>query len=137
MNHYAYLNARISVLSSRLFSAQHFEQLLEQPLEQITLLPQNEEHNFNDLLTETDTAVIEKAWLMHMLTDFQVLIRSLGGIERDILMYWFQKCDIANLKTIVRGKMAGLNTEAIKERLLAVAPLTTLPVEQLLTTEDV
>lgn len=133
MNHYAYLNARVSVLSSRLFSAQHFEQLLEQPLEQVTLLPQNEKHN----VTETDTAVIEKAWLMHMLTDFQVLIRSLGGIERDILMYWFQKCDIANLKTIVRGKIAGLNTEAIKERLLAVAALTTLPVEQLLTTEDV
>jgi len=137
MNHYAYLNGRVSVLSSRLFSAQHFEQLLEQPLEQVTILPQSEEYNFNELLTKTDTAVIEKAWLMHMLTDFQVLIRSLSGIERDILMYWFQKCDIANLKTIVRGKMAGLNTEAIKEQLLALEPLTTLPLEQLLTTEDI
>jgi len=134
MNNYAYLNARISIFASYLLSETRLMALLNQPLGS---LKKELGHELDDLLTEqVDPNLIEQAWLMKMLDTFQVLVRPLSGTARELLMYWFHKCDIANLKTIVRGKMAGLSAEEIAAQLLELGPLTILPVKQLLHTED-
>jgi len=52
-------------------------------------------------------------------------------------MYWFHKWDIANLKIIVRGKIAGLSADAISAQLFELGELSALPIEQLLRTEDI
>lgn len=135
MKDYAYLNTRVAILASQLLSENQLTALLKQPLgQQHTGQLQRDE-----LLNETklDHTLIEHAWLMQILADFQVLVRPLWGSTREWLMYWFHKFDIANLKTIVRGKMAGLEAEAIRAQLLELKPFTTLPIEQLLRTEDV
>ncbi|OAD20297.1 h+transporting two sector atpase c subunit [Candidatus Thiomargarita nelsonii] len=125
---YAYLNARISIFAGRLLSETRLTELLNQPSSQ-----------GEDLLNDTtiDQNLIEQAWLMRMLADFQVLVRPLSGAPRELLMYWFHKWDIANLKTIVRGKIAGLKAEAISAQLLELGQLSALPIEQLLRTEDI
>ncbi len=135
MTHYAYLNARVSILADSLLTETRLTALLNQPLGQ--------QHTGNPTLDEllnnntVEQNLIEQAWLMRMLADFQVLVRPLSGADRDLLMYWFHKCDIANLKAIVRGKIAGLDAVAISEQLLELGPLSALPIEQLLRTEDI
>jgi len=135
MTHYAYLNARVSILADGLLSETRLTALLNQPLGQ--------QHTGNPTLDEllnnntVEQNLIEQAWLMRMLADFQVLVRPLSGADRDLLMYWFHKCDIANLKAIVRGKIAGLDAVTISEQLLELGPLSALPIEQLLRTEDI
>ena len=116
MNNYAYLNARVSIFAGRLLS----EKDLTNPSD--------------DLL---NNPAVEQACLIRMLADFKVLVRPLSGIARDLLMYWFQKNDIANLKTIVRGKIAGLEANAISAQLLELGTLSALPIKQLLHTEDI
>jgi V/A-type H+-transporting ATPase subunit C len=136
MNDYAYLNARISIFASQLLSETRLMTLLNQPL---GFVKEELGHELEDLLADQtiDHNLIEHAWLMKMLAAFQVLVRPLAGTAREFLMYWFHKCDIANLKTMVRGKMAGLSAEEIAAQLLELGPLTALPLEQLLRTEDV
>ncbi len=117
-NQYAYLNARVSILAGRLLSEKELMALLNQP----------ETENYTK---------IEQAWLMRMLADFQVLVRPLSGGVRELFLYWFHKRDIANLKTIIRGKVAGLNTIAISEQLLELGEISALPIKELLRTEDI
>lgn len=137
---YAYLNARVAILAERLLSETHLAALLNQPPGTSQLSKKGAlEGNLEELLTnnQVEHHLIEQAWLMHMLDDFQVLVRPLSGAARELLMYWFHKCDIANLKTIVRGKIAGLDAEAISAQLLELGKLTTLPIEPLLRTEEI
>jgi len=136
MNNYAYLNARVSILASYLLSETRLIALLNQPLGSFK---EDLGNDLEDLFTEktVDHNLIEQAWLMKMLADFQVLVRPLAGPARELLMYWFHKGDIANLKTIVRGKIAGLSADEISAQLLELGALTALPLEQLLRTEDV
>lgn len=138
MTDYAYLNARVSILAERLLSEKRLTALLNQPLGAFSHATSNEE-NLDDLLNDNsvEQTLIEQAWLMRMLTDFKILVRPLAGAARELLMYWFHKCDIANLKTIVRGKIAGLDSDLISAQLLELGPLTTLPIEPLLRTEDI
>ncbi len=126
INQYAYLNARVSILAGRLFPEAELMALLNQPLSSIT---------GEDL--DADHSVIEQAWLMRMLADFQVLVRPLSGRVRDLFLYWFHKRDIANIKTIIRGKLAKLNAAAISKQLLELGNLSALPIQELLRTEDI
>ena len=118
-NQYAYLNARVSILAGRLLSETELMALLNKPE------------------SENTTKKIEQALLMRMQADFQVLVRPLSGRVRELFLYWFHKGDIANLKTIIRGKVAGLNTIAISEQLLELGEISALPIKELLRTEDI
>jgi V/A-type H+-transporting ATPase subunit C len=135
MKDYAYLNTRVAILASQLLSESQLTALLQQPLGQQHTGQSLRDELLND--TRLEPTVIEQAWLIQMLADFQVLVRPMWGSTREWLTYWFHKFDIANLKTIVRGKIAGLTAEKIHEQLLELKPFTTLPIEQLLRTEDI
>jgi len=119
--HYAYLNARVSIAASRLLTEARLTELLKQ-------------ETADNLI---DLAVIEHTWLIQMLTDFEILLRPLSGGARELLIYWLHKCEIANLKTIVRGKISELKGAEIRSQLMELGPFTTLPVDQLLRTEDI
>lgn len=136
---YAYLNARVSIFAGHLLSEKSLTELCNQPLSTTVLAKSGGWGELGDFLNDStvDHTLIEQTWLMHMLADFKVLIRSLSGTARELLMYWFHKHDIANLKTIVRGKIAGLDANTISAQLLEFGTLSALPIEQLLRTEDV
>ena len=132
---YAYLNARVSIVASRLLSDTQFKELLYQPLGQESINVPTLEQYFNE--PSFDSSVIEEALMAQMLTDFEKLMRPLSGGARELLTYWLHKCEIANLKTIVRGKNSGLNAQQIRSRLIELGTLATLPIDDLLRTEDI
>lgn len=132
---YAYLNARVSILATYLLSDARLTDFLTQPPEQQrTGLP-----TLDTLLADEHVNVnlIEQAWFLELLEDFKVLARSLQGTARTFFTYWFRKYEITNLKTLLRGKLAGLDAPTIAAQLIDVGTLAALPLEQLLHTEDV
>jgi V/A-type H+-transporting ATPase subunit C len=132
---YAYLNARVAGLATHLLSETRLLDMIQQPLGQqrtgLALL----DNLLND--AHLTTNVVEQAWVSGLLVDFKVLVRSLTGVARELLIYWLRKYEMTNLKTIVRGKIAKLHAEVISAQLLDLGPIATLPLEQLLQTEDV
>jgi V/A-type H+-transporting ATPase subunit C len=135
MTKYAYLNARVSILAGRLLSETRLTELLNQPLGQQRTGNSALDEWLNDV--NMDPSRLEQAWLMKMLTDFEVLIRPLSGEERELLLYWLRKCEIANIKTIVRGKLGGLSANEMSSQLMELGSFATLPIDQLLHTEEV
>lgn len=133
---YAYLNARVSAMAEKLLPEEKLVELLNQPLGQQHI---DRDSELDELLNNeaVDPSLIEQAWFMYLVADFRVLVRSLSGAGREFITYWFRKCEITNLKTIVRGKVSGLSPEAIAKQLIELGDLATLPIEQLLRTEDV
>jgi len=132
---YAYLNARVSALAARLLPESRFHDLLNQELgRQRTGVSE-----LDDLLNDpnVDPVFIEHAWFMHIVDDFKVLSRPLKGAAHDLLMYWFHKCEVNNVKIIVRGKLGGLETNAIAAQLIDLGALATLNTDRLLRSEDV
>jgi V/A-type H+-transporting ATPase subunit C len=132
---YAYLNARVAVLATRLLSENQLYELFHANAGQI----QGNLHSLDEWLSDNslDFNLLEQAWFLKMLDDFKVLIRPLATADRELLLYWLRKTELANLKTILRGKLAGLSAEKISSQLLELGKLASLPLEQLLNTEDV
>lgn len=122
-------------MATHLLSDERLADMLNQPLEQQhTGIP-----TLDAILTERSisSSAIEQAWLMDLLSDFKILVRPLTDKAKELLTYWFRKYEITNLKTIIRGKVAGLPAHILAEQLIEVGPIATLPVEELLRTEDV
>jgi V/A-type H+-transporting ATPase subunit C len=132
---YAYINARVSVLATHLLSDERLTDILNQPIGQQHIGIPALDELLND--KHFNSNHMEQAWLMDLLGDFKILVRPLAGKAKELLTYWFRKYEMTNLKTIVRGKMAGLDANAIAEQLIEVGPIATLPVEELLRTEDI
>jgi len=66
-----------------------------------------------------------------------VLSRSTHGEARQLLIYWIRRFELANLKTLLRGKVAGRPAAKIREELVQLGSFATLPLDRLLATEDV
>ena len=132
---YAYLNARVAVLATRLLPESQLYDLFHATAGQV----QGNLRSLDDWLNDDslDFNLLEQAWFLKMMDDFKVLIRPLSATDRELLLYWLRKTELANLKTILRGKFAGLSADSIASQLLELGKLASLPLEQLLNTEDV
>ncbi len=134
---YAYLNARVSVMAARLLPPAQIEALVDQPLREGGASVMESALGFSLDERDIDPTVLEQAWLLSLLEDLKVLGRSLSGGARDLLIYWIRRFELGNLKAIIRGKMAGRPSAAIREELVELGSFTTLKLDQLLATEDV
>ena len=136
MSRYAYLHTRVSGLSERLLSDTALEALVESnsgiegPVLAAMGLPTSLADGVEDF------AVLEQRTIGALLPDYQVLMRPLSGKHRDFLAYWLRRYELGNIKAIVRGRIAGLSSTAIQAQLRDLGPLASLPVEELLRTED-
>jgi V/A-type H+-transporting ATPase subunit C len=79
---------------------------------------------------------LEQSIVRARLAEIVVLLRA-AGEGRKFLRYWTLRFELTNLKAIVRGKMAGAPLSAIRAELTDMGYLATLPVEELLLTEDI
>ncbi len=132
---YAYLNARVSVFASRLLSSQQLQNLLQPSVGQkYTGIETLDNLLSND---KVDLSLIEQSLFLHLLHDVKALLRPLSGEEKALLLYWMRKCEVTNLKTIVRGKLSHTASEIVSERLIELGDLSILPTEKLLRTEDI
>ncbi len=130
---YAYLNARLSTLAARLILPERLDLAIEQP-------PPLEEHGTTreSFLAETvdEIATLERDLLMNIWQDFLIITRTLSGVEHDFIVYGIHWFELANLKAIIRGKFSGVPERDIREQLAELGPFATLPLDELLRTED-
>ncbi|CAK0747689.1 V/A-type H+/Na+-transporting ATPase subunit C [Gammaproteobacteria bacterium] len=148
VSRYAYLHARVSVLTQYLFQEEALQALIEGSSSGDTLLQRI--GLANPLLEEVASpssnpfpqggkgygAILEQRLIDLFLADVETLVRPIGGAARDLLIYWVRRYELGNLKAIIRGKMVGQTQAWIRDELINVSPFATLPVEDLLQTED-
>jgi V/A-type H+-transporting ATPase subunit C len=135
--HEAYLHARVSVMQTRLLKPAQIEALLA---------PADETHvgvgaaaHLNGLITSGSAAppyTLEQLILSSVLDDCQILARPLAGLERAFLLHWVHRLELSNLKAILRGKLTGRPLQDIRADLQDTGAFVSLPVEELLRTED-
>lgn len=137
----AYLNARVSIMMRRLLTPVQIEALLAAGKTAEDLTASARLHGLltqiPDLTVPTPpTFALEQRIVSSVLDDCEILARPLRGLERDFLIHWVHRMELSNLKAILRGKLAGRSIQDIRVDLLDAGLFTTLPVEQLLRTED-
>lgn len=123
---YAYLNARVSLYAAQLLSPDRLDALIDRAYDedtQDTAQPTGAIQYAGDL---------DQSNVTLLLKDLSVLIRPLSGAPRELLGYWAHRFELGNLKTIIRGKMAGQPQAAIEAQLQDMGSFTSLPVAGLL-----
>lgn len=134
----AYLATRVALLATQLLSEQDLGRLSELSLDEDR--PFFDAHGFAPLVAEDSEALrhpLEQRQITLLLGEAVILSRALAGRERDFVIYWMHRFELANLKAIIRGKMANESIESIRDKLVQMGPFAMLPVEDLLRTEDV
>jgi V/A-type H+/Na+-transporting ATPase subunit C len=135
LTEYAYINARVSARAENLLSEDKLLELFHQPLGQQHLPHADLQEMIND--ENISLMVIEKLWLVYLMQEFAILSRGLSGAADELLRYWLRKYEVHNLKLIVRGKIQNLPADNIANQLIDLGKLSTLPVKELLQSEDV
>jgi V/A-type H+/Na+-transporting ATPase subunit C len=137
LTRYAYLRTRVSLMAGRLLPQEGLEALVERPLGESEDLAQAAQLLGLDP-TEPELAggSLEQRLVTAFLSDFLILVRPLTGAARELLIYWAHRLELANLKAVVSGKMAGQSPLAIRKELLDMGPFAALPIEDLLRAED-
>ncbi|MBI5462747.1 MAG: V-type ATPase subunit [Gammaproteobacteria bacterium] len=133
---YAYLHARVSVLAEQLLPAGRLEALIVAPPGQDTDLLQSAGVALTGERDFDRPAVLEQRLIDALVRDFTVLARALSGVPRELLIYWARRYELGNLKAIIRGKTSEQPVEKIRDNLLDIGLFATLPVEDLLRTDD-
>jgi V/A-type H+-transporting ATPase subunit C len=134
----AYLATRVALLATQLLAEQDIAQLGERGIEDDRQF--FEAHGLSPLApdeTEAQRHPLEQRLITLLLGEAVILSRALAGRERDFVIYWMHRFELANLKAIIRGKMANEPIESIRDKLVQMGPFAVLPVEDLLRTEDV
>ncbi len=132
---YAYLDTRVSLFAGRLLTDQDIERLIQDGAGEPTPPPGLD--NEIGLDSEADLAGIDHAMMPQLLNELSVLLRSVSGNERDLLRYWANRFEIANLKTLIRGKMVGRKAQVLRSELADLGPFSRVPVDALLLSSDV
>lgn len=130
-----YLNARVSLMASRLLRDDALQLLAEGTVdERISIL---ERAGLSQLIGDLESGrYLEQSIIRTQLADILILMRA-AGEARGFLQYWALRFEITNLKTIIRGKLSKAPMAVVRQELSDMGFLTSLPVEELLQTEDI
>ncbi len=79
---------------------------------------------------------MEQSIILNQLADIVILLRAAGD-ARKFLLYWVLRFEITNLKAIIRARMSGIPPSEIRHELIDMGFLASLPIDELLRTEDV
>jgi V/A-type H+/Na+-transporting ATPase subunit C len=133
----AYLNTRVSILATRLFSPAVAGGLAGSTLEEISQgfgLPAILDQG---LSARAKNRAIEQALITTLLAELCILIRPMQPAERALVLNWGRKYALFNLKSLIRGKLYNLDPREIQDNLYHLPPQVELPVQELLRTENV
>lgn len=136
MNQLDYLNTRISLFVSRMIGPATITRLITESQPEYDLETNIE--GLDEFMARQDasTSILEQTLLSTLLDETQVMMRGMDSASRRFMkfcMHWFE---LANLKALIRGKLSGLSDAAIREHLLDTSPFSTLPIDDLLRTDD-
>ena len=133
----AYLDARISALSYRLQPDSWFQQLtarapasMDEVIKQLRI-PQKESKS------EEQELEFESLILNHFLDEFKILLRPYFSHARRLLLQWISHIELRNLKTILHGALLRRPAEELRDSMLQMGELETLPFRDLLQSDDI
>jgi V/A-type H+-transporting ATPase subunit C len=133
----AYLQTRVSIFRGNLLDDDGLRRLIDLSAEEGLgrLIPGAIDTERTHAVA--DPNLVERALYDLLRLELSVLLRPLSGAARDFLFFWAHRFDILNLKAIIRGKLREVPHEEIARNLFDIPPFTTLPIDQLLRTENV
>lgn len=130
-----YLDARVSLMASRLLREAELPLLAEGGAEARAAILARA--GLSRILAELEAGrYLEQSIVRSQLDDIVVLLRA-PGVARGFLAYWTLRFELSNLKAVIRAKMSATPLAAVRGELIDLGFLTTLPMEDLLQTENV
>ena len=134
----AYLNTRVSLYSGRLWQYTDFDAVLKVPdAEMGDALGSRGLPQLAAGFDSKDHRSLEQRIIAELLDETRVLIRPLTGAARNFLIYWTERFEVSNVKTLLRGKMTGERPAALINRLTPMGAFGRLDVQDLAHAEDV
>ena len=136
----AYLNTRVSLYSGRLWQPADFDAVLKTPDEEMAAALSS--RGLDQLAAgysfdSPDNRSLEQRLIAEVLEETEVLIRPLTGAARGFLIYWTERIEITNVKTLLRGKMTGERPATLINRLTPMGAFGSLDIQDLAHAEDV
>lgn len=134
----AYLNTRVSLYSGSLWQGKDFDALIGVP--DADVADALTERGLPQLATgfsNQDPLSLEQRIIAEILDETRVLIRPLTGDARNFLIFWTERFEISNVKTLLRGKMTGEKPASLLARLTPMGTFAKLDVQDLVHAEDV
>jgi V/A-type H+/Na+-transporting ATPase subunit C len=135
---HAYLNTRVSLLKSRLWSGAQVAALIDTG---DAALPDVLAERGLRLLAggyvDDDPRSLEARIVAILLAETRILLRPLAGSERQFLLYWIERFEVSNVKSLIRAKMAGDSAAATAARLLDLDDFARLDAGALMRVDDV
>jgi len=132
---YAYVTARVRARETKLIPATEYQKLLAMDVFEISRYIQegNYKREVDELAAKyRGAALIERAGRLRLARTYQEVIRwSTGDIRRMVLLY-LQRYDVYNVKTILRGRFAGVSDEEIASSLIPAGALSADDLKELL-----
>lgn len=134
----AYLNTRVSLFATQLWQAEQFRALMRASEDEIPhLLAEGGLVRLSGVLPGNDIHSLEQSIVAQLLDETLVLLRPLTGPERAFLLYWTERFEVTNLKTLLRGKMTGERPASLQNKLTPMGSFGWLDVQDLAHAEDV
>lgn len=135
--HYAYLNTRVSILSEQLLDREQRQQLLKPESEHLDALLQVAGVELNKSASPLDSNLLEQSLISILVHEAGILTRGMQAPGKVFLNHWIRRFELVNLKLLLRSKFTQLPLEDLETRLVNLGPLTAIPIEKLLATEDI
>jgi V/A-type H+-transporting ATPase subunit C len=134
----AYLNTRVSLFSGNLWPPGAFDKLAGLSSEQVKKVLDEKGLGFVAYgHVEADSLSLEAQITTKLLDEARILLRPLRGSPRQFLLYWLERFEISNIKTIIRAKLAKEKAASIIPRLADLGPFALLDLATLIQVEDV
>ncbi|MEI6413776.1 MAG: V-type ATPase subunit [Pseudomonadota bacterium] len=132
-----YLRTRVAIMASRLLGVESLQALVDKPLPVLGAT-----FGFQGFLEETLPAeaknqALERALIQTFMAELTILLRPLVGEGRDVLLYWAQRYELLNIKTLIRGKLRGSSQQAIEQTLFDLPWAMSVTTARLLKAENV
>jgi V/A-type H+-transporting ATPase subunit C len=134
---HAYLNTRVSVMSTRLLDPRRTEELLGLGLADLTERLGLQAVVEEQLSAHAKVRALEQALIRTLLAEVAILIRPMNPGERALVLSWARRFALFNLKTLIRGKLHHLDPEAIRRDLYDLPAGLRLRRDELFRTENV
>ena len=135
--HYAYLNTRVSILAEQLLNPEQRQQLLKPDGEHLSSLLQTAGVELSQSNTPLDSELLEQSLISILVQETGTLTRGMDAPGKIFLNHWLRRFELINLKLLLRSKFTQSPLGDLETRLVDLGPLTAIPLQKLLATEDI
>ena len=134
---YAYMNTRVSILAEQLLNHEQRQQLLDSESEHADNILRQAGVDLDAINTPLDSNLLEQSLISTLVQEACILTRSMPAPGKAFINHWMYRFELINLKLLLRIKFTQSPVTDLQTRLIDLGPLTAIPVDRLLATEDI